>query len=197
MSTAVRIAFERRIEVLPLARLLPLKSVPDDLKQTAKYKQIATSVSEVGIIEPLVVARPVEGDDKGQYLLLDGHLRHAVLTDAGEVTLRVSPVAGLPALLERRLRPEQMERALRGEVRRLFLEVCGGEARHREQRAPATVGPRDPGTSRFGGGAGDCLAGWKSGRCGGSEKSRAGSDGIVFKIRTASQGSSRRRARGA
>jgi ParB-like chromosome segregation protein Spo0J len=65
-----------------------LKAVSADLKETAKYRQIARSVSEVGIIEPLVVARPADGDGKGQYLLLDGHLRHAVLTDAGEVAAR-------------------------------------------------------------------------------------------------------------
>ena len=82
MSTGVRIAFERRIASLPLSNLLPLKAVPPDLKQTAKYKRIARSISEVGIIEPLVVAQSTEQD--GRYLLLDGHLRYAVLTDAGE-----------------------------------------------------------------------------------------------------------------
>jgi len=50
----VRIAFEERIETLPLSQLLPLNSVSPELKQSAKYKQIAKSVAEVGIIEPLV-----------------------------------------------------------------------------------------------------------------------------------------------
>jgi ParB-like chromosome segregation protein Spo0J len=81
MSTPVRIAFERRIESLPLSRLLPLRAVPPDLKQTAKYKRIARSIAEIGIIEPLVVARSADQDD--QYLLLDGHLRHAALVDTG------------------------------------------------------------------------------------------------------------------
>jgi hypothetical protein len=82
MSTGVRIAFERRIEVLPLSRLLPLKAVSADLKQTANYRQIARSVSEVGIIEPLVIPRSAHAAANGQYLLLDGHLRHAVLPAA-------------------------------------------------------------------------------------------------------------------
>jgi ParB-like chromosome segregation protein Spo0J len=82
MSTPVRIAFERRIELLPLVQLLPLRAVPPELKQTAKYKRIARSIAEIGIIEPLVVARSTDQVD--QYLLLDGHLRHAALADAGE-----------------------------------------------------------------------------------------------------------------
>ncbi|HST07167.1 MAG TPA: plasmid partitioning protein RepB C-terminal domain-containing protein [Gemmatimonadaceae bacterium] len=86
MSTKVRIAFEERIETLPLSQLLPLNVVSPELKQSAKYKQIATSVAEVGIIEPLVVAR--SSDQPHHYLLLDGHIRHAVLADAGETEVR-------------------------------------------------------------------------------------------------------------
>ena len=43
MSNPVRIAFERRIQQLPLSVLLPLKAVSADLKLTGKYKQIARS----------------------------------------------------------------------------------------------------------------------------------------------------------
>jgi hypothetical protein len=57
MAEAVKIGFERTIAVLPLSALLPLKTVPDAIRQSAKFKQIAKSVGEVGIIEPLVVAR--------------------------------------------------------------------------------------------------------------------------------------------
>jgi len=77
MAEAVKVGFERTIAVLPLSALLPLKTVPDAIRQSAKFKQIAKSVGEVGIIEPLVVAR--SKDQKGKYLLLDGHMRHAVL----------------------------------------------------------------------------------------------------------------------
>jgi ParB-like chromosome segregation protein Spo0J len=83
MADTVKIAFERRIAVLPLSAL---KSVPPALKQTIKYRRIARSVAEIGIIEPLVVARSTE--HKGRYLLLDGHLRHAVLTDAAATEVR-------------------------------------------------------------------------------------------------------------
>src|SRR5688572_1232400 len=86
MEDTVRIAFERRIAVLPLATLLPLKTIPPGLKQTARYKRIAKSIAEIGIIEPLVVAR--SKDHAGRYLLLDGHVRHAVLADSGAPNVR-------------------------------------------------------------------------------------------------------------
>jgi ParB-like chromosome segregation protein Spo0J len=85
MAGPVKVGFERTIAVLPLSALLPLKAVPESIRQSAKFKQIAKSVGEVGIIEPLVVAR--SRDQKGKYLLLDGHMRHTVLVanDATEV----------------------------------------------------------------------------------------------------------------
>jgi ParB-like chromosome segregation protein Spo0J len=86
MEDTVRIAFERRIAVLPLATLLPLKVVPPALKQTVRYRRIAKSIAEIGIIEPLVVARSKE--HAGRYLLLDGHVRHAALVDSGAANAR-------------------------------------------------------------------------------------------------------------
>ena len=41
----------------------------------------APSIGEVGIVEPLVVAR--RGKDEGPFVLIDGHLRHAALSDLG------------------------------------------------------------------------------------------------------------------
>lgn len=81
MPTPVKIAFDRRIVVLPLASILPNRAVPFSMKQTAKYQQIAHSMREVGIIEPLIVAAPRPGAP--QYLLLSGHMRHAILMDQG------------------------------------------------------------------------------------------------------------------
>lgn len=81
MPEPVRIAFERRIAVLPLADILPLKLVTDAIKQTARYRRIAASIGEVGIIEPLVVARPKQR--VSAYMLLDGHVRLAILKELG------------------------------------------------------------------------------------------------------------------
>jgi ParB-like chromosome segregation protein Spo0J len=86
MAEPVKVGFERAITTLPITSLLPLKTVPEAIKRSAKFKQIAQSVAEIGIIEPLVVSR--SRDQKGQYLLLDGHVRHAVLLDMEATEVR-------------------------------------------------------------------------------------------------------------
>ena len=81
MPEPVKMAFERQVVVLPLSNILPIKRVPDTVKQAMRYKRIVASIAEVGIVEPLVVARRRE--DTGPYMLVDGHLRHAALSDLG------------------------------------------------------------------------------------------------------------------
>jgi ParB-like chromosome segregation protein Spo0J len=66
---------------VPIASILPLKDVPADVRASSKYRQIAASIGSVGIIEPIVVARSKK--QPGRFLLLDGHLRHLALTEAG------------------------------------------------------------------------------------------------------------------
>src|SRR5271156_1384953 len=82
MPEPVKMAFERQVIVLPLSNNLPIKRVPDTIKQAMRYKRIVPSIAEVGIVEPLVVAR--RQDDTGPYMLVDGHLRHAALSDLGK-----------------------------------------------------------------------------------------------------------------
>lgn len=86
MADRIHISFEQRIVTLPITALLPRKKVPNSLKSTVKFKRIATSVAEVGIIEPLVVSRI--GKHENRFLLLDGHTRLAVLNDLGQVDVR-------------------------------------------------------------------------------------------------------------
>jgi ParB-like chromosome segregation protein Spo0J len=86
MVDRVQTAFESRIEVLRISALLPLKQIAAAVRASPKFRQIASSMATVGIIEPLVVARSTEV--AGRYLLLDGHLRHAVLTDTGATEVR-------------------------------------------------------------------------------------------------------------
>lgn len=81
MASPVKIAFERQIITLPLSAILPLRVVAAPLKQSAKYQRIAHSIAEVGIIEPIVVAPLKQG--QGRHLLLDGHMRYAILQDQG------------------------------------------------------------------------------------------------------------------
>jgi hypothetical protein len=75
--------FEERILSVRLADLQPLKLVTEEVKRSAKYRQIAASIAEIGLVEPPVVAR--SRDNSSKYLLLDGHLRLEVLRDRGVV----------------------------------------------------------------------------------------------------------------
>jgi ParB-like chromosome segregation protein Spo0J len=85
-ESAVKIAFEKRIIVLPMSAILPLRQVTAAIKNTVMFKRIAKSVADVGIIEPLVVAP--HPDDQERYLLLDGHIRLEVLIDRGDKSAR-------------------------------------------------------------------------------------------------------------
>ncbi|WP_423210495.1 ParB/RepB/Spo0J family partition protein [Paracoccus yeei] len=78
---AVSIAFEHDCITIAIAELLPLKTLPPTLKSGQKYRQIAASIREVGLVEPPVVAR--DPGQPGKYLLLDGHVRIEVLKDIG------------------------------------------------------------------------------------------------------------------
>jgi ParB-like chromosome segregation protein Spo0J len=80
--TRVDTAFAPEGRVLPIRALLPVKKLPSGIRASGKYRQIASSIAEVGLVEPPVVyADPARS---GMYLLLDGHLRVEVLKDRGE-----------------------------------------------------------------------------------------------------------------
>jgi ParB-like chromosome segregation protein Spo0J len=85
MTETVRAAFETRLETIRLADILPLRRLTDQVIRSVKYRRIARSVAEVGVIEPLVVARP---NEPGAWMLLDGHVRLAILRDLGETEAR-------------------------------------------------------------------------------------------------------------
>ncbi len=71
MNGHVKVAFEQRVFIVPLDQLLPTKRLPKGLEASVKYRRIAASVGEIGVIEPLSVAR----QKGGSYLILDGHVR--------------------------------------------------------------------------------------------------------------------------
>lgn len=79
---SVKAAFEETGRRIAIGDIRPLKLVTDIVKKTPKYRQIAASIAEVGIVEPPVVAR--DRSERGKYLLLDGHLRIEVLKERGE-----------------------------------------------------------------------------------------------------------------
>lgn len=78
----LRLAFEPELAVLPIRSLLPLRQVTDRIRRSHKYRVIAASIDEIGIIEPLVVFH--KPDQRGCYLLLDGLLRLDILLTRGE-----------------------------------------------------------------------------------------------------------------
>jgi len=75
MVEQVTIAFERRVRLVALRDISPSKILAQEVKETVRYKRIVTSVAQLGLIEPLSVARQKDGS----FLLLDGHVRFAAL----------------------------------------------------------------------------------------------------------------------
>ncbi len=71
-------AFENQLMQLQVKQVLPTKVIEDNILKSSKYKQIRSSIQEVGIIEP-----PVIRADGKSFILLDGHMRLEALKDLG------------------------------------------------------------------------------------------------------------------
>lgn len=80
-AKSVALGFEPECVILPISAIPPTKQLRSGVKASRKYRQIAASIREIGIIEPPAVARNPK--DPGTYLLLDGHMRIEVLKDMG------------------------------------------------------------------------------------------------------------------
>lgn len=78
----VKLGFEEVSVRVPIASILPLRTVSATVRGSVKYGQIAASIAEVGIIEPPVVTR--DAQDRSKFHLLDGHLRVEILRERGE-----------------------------------------------------------------------------------------------------------------
>jgi len=78
------LGFDLKTWQIPLDQLMPSKKVPDGVMTTRKFKQIVSSIREIGLIEPLSVIRPDPG--KPAFLLLDGNLRVLALKELGQDT---------------------------------------------------------------------------------------------------------------
>jgi hypothetical protein len=85
MASDVKIAFRREIMSLPVAAILPRKQIGEVIRRSVKYRRVAASIAEVGIIEPIVVARIKSQRDS--YVLLDGHVRLEILQASGVSTV--------------------------------------------------------------------------------------------------------------
>jgi len=51
------------------------------MKAAKKYRQIEVSISEVGLVEPIVIAR--DPSTEGRFIVLDGHVRLEILKEQG------------------------------------------------------------------------------------------------------------------
>lgn len=66
---------------ISLERLLSSRKTPTELITSVKFKQIRSSIEDVGLIEPLSVT--AANPTTGQHLLLDGHVRLVALRELG------------------------------------------------------------------------------------------------------------------
>jgi hypothetical protein len=83
-STKIRLAFKQNEIVIPIANVVLQKTISASFRRTQTYRQIAASLDQVGLIEPVVVF-PRGPDD---YLLLDGHTRIDILKSRGITEVR-------------------------------------------------------------------------------------------------------------
>ena len=74
-------AFEDSTLRISIADITPLCEIRPSIRSTAKYRQIAASIEEVGIIEPPVAVR--DPLDERRFRLLDGHVRLDILIAKG------------------------------------------------------------------------------------------------------------------
>src|ERR1700682_3495438 len=82
VSPAIAQAFGSDFVAVPIASILPVKAIEKTAKSSHKYRQIAASIREIGLVEPPAVIR--DARDTNPYLLLDGHIRIEVLRDLGQ-----------------------------------------------------------------------------------------------------------------
>ncbi|MEM7620745.1 MAG: plasmid partitioning protein RepB C-terminal domain-containing protein [Pseudomonadota bacterium] len=77
----ITLGFDSDMIELRLEQIVPIKVMGNALQNSGKYKQILSSIKEVGVIEPPVVVP--DGKKKQCFILLDGHLRIEALKEIG------------------------------------------------------------------------------------------------------------------
>jgi len=153
LPSPVTMSFEESGVRLAIADIQPLKLVTEAIRKSPKYAQIATSIREVGIIEPPVVSR--DRTAPGKFLLLDGHLRIEVLKEMGaqEVVCLISTddeaftynkrVSRLAIIQEHRMILKAIERGASEERIAKTLNINVSTLRHKvrmlEQICPEVV----------------------------------------------------------
>ena len=81
MSGVIKHGFKKELANLLITDLQFSKTISIQMRSGRKYRQILSSIREVGLIEPPIVSQRKKGDG---YILLDGHLRVMALKELGE-----------------------------------------------------------------------------------------------------------------
>lgn len=79
-------SFDAHLRTVDLNKIVPLRAITTNMRASRKYRAIASSMEELGMVEPLVI-HPLPNDPT-TYLLLDGHLRLDILRAQGATTAR-------------------------------------------------------------------------------------------------------------
>lgn len=80
-DTRIRLGFDRDFLTIPVAAIVPLKTLPPGARESRSYSQVLSSIKAIGLIEaPVVMA---DTTNAGTWFLLDGHLRLEVLKELG------------------------------------------------------------------------------------------------------------------
>lgn len=77
----IHLAFDRDFLTIPVAAIVPLKTLPAGAKESRSYSQVLSSIETIGLIEALVVM--ADAKNAGTWFLLDGHLRLEALKELG------------------------------------------------------------------------------------------------------------------
>ena len=78
-TRSVRLGFERDCQNIDLDLLHCAVELPENIKNTVKYRQIRASVEAIGLVEPIVIAHSPA--TPGSFLVLDGRLRLEILRE--------------------------------------------------------------------------------------------------------------------
>lgn len=79
----IKLGFDSQTVDLHVSQIIPLKAMTAAMRGSQKYRQIVSSIQEVGIIEPPAVSRDPQNPNR--YFLLDGLLRIEALKELGEM----------------------------------------------------------------------------------------------------------------
>ena len=79
-------SFDAHLRMVDLTKIVSSRAITPSLRASRKYRAIASSMQELGMVEPIVIY-PVPNDPT-TYLLLDGHLRLDILRAQGATNAR-------------------------------------------------------------------------------------------------------------